>query len=158
MGRHPEASGSSVPAWPARLQENSRLIAPTTCVDVMPIGLSTTIQPWTSRFSRRNCCLDFFPGDGPATSPSRGEATASAARDSLLIAVLALEVALDRRCSQQLLDPFRFVESLVGAESNLGSKFQVDVVCDLAAQIALVAVQRLDHLFDVAAAERHHVD
>ena len=39
-------------------------------------------------------------GDGPVTSPSRGEATASGARVSSLIAILALEVALDRRCSQ----------------------------------------------------------
>src|SRR5882757_9190542 len=100
IGRQPEASGSSVPACPARLQENSRLIAPTTCVDVMPTGLSTTIQPCTSRFSRRNCCLDFFCDGGCESSAATGEATASASRDSLLIAVLALEVALDRRCSQ----------------------------------------------------------
>src|SRR5712671_2435501 len=61
IGRQPEASGSSVPACPARLHENSRLMAPTACVEVMPIALSSTIQPCTSRFSRRNCCFPFFP-------------------------------------------------------------------------------------------------
>src|SRR5882672_3330707 len=61
IGRQPEASGSSVPACPARLHENSRLMAPTACVEVMPTALSSTIQPCTSRFSRRNCCFDFFP-------------------------------------------------------------------------------------------------
>ncbi len=39
--------------------------------------------------------------------------------------VLAAQVALDDRRSQKLLDPFRFVESLVDAKSDLGRKFQV---------------------------------
>ena len=52
IGRQPEASGSSVPAWPARLAENKRLITATACVEVMPIGLSSTTQPCTSRFAR----------------------------------------------------------------------------------------------------------
>src|SRR5205085_2567239 len=96
-------------------------------------------------FSRRNCCLDFFGDGGCGSSAATGEATASAARDSSLIAVLALEVTLDRWRSQQLLDPFRFVEPFVGAESNVRREFQVDVVRDLAAQVALVALQRLEH-------------
>jgi hypothetical protein len=37
--------------------------------------------------------------------------------------LVALEVALDCRRSQKLLDPFRFVESFVNAEANFGSKF-----------------------------------
>src|SRR5690349_13134832 len=129
IGRQPEASGSSVPAWPARLHWNSRLIAPTAWVEVMPTGLSSTIQPCTSRLMRRNCCcLNFCSGgrrvsslppcggglgrrvcrgfgvelDSPA-SPSGGEAREFAPRDSLFIVVLALEVALDCRRSQKLL-------------------------------------------------------
>src|SRR5580658_2789849 len=49
IGRQPDASGSSVPAWPARLAENKRLITATAWVEVMPTGLSSTTQPWTSR-------------------------------------------------------------------------------------------------------------
>src|SRR5215212_9417713 len=64
IGRQPEASGSSVPACPARLHENSRLMAPTACVEVMPTALSSTIQPCTSCFGRRNCCVFFFPSPG----------------------------------------------------------------------------------------------
>jgi hypothetical protein len=56
-GSAPEASGSSVPAWPARLALNSRLMMLTAWVEVMPIGLSSTTQPWTSRLSRLNCFL-----------------------------------------------------------------------------------------------------
>jgi hypothetical protein len=53
----------------------------------------------------------------------RGETREFAARDSSLIVILALEVALDRRRSQKFLDPFRFVESFVNAEANFRSKF-----------------------------------
>src|ERR1700712_1183031 len=52
IGRPPEASGSSVPAWPARLAWNSRFTTATAWVEVMPTGLSSTTQPWTSRLSR----------------------------------------------------------------------------------------------------------
>src|SRR5258706_15803889 len=74
IGRQPEASGSSVPACPARLHENSRLMALTACVEVMPTALSSTIQPCTSRFSRRNCCFPFpcFAGSLSLPSPACG--------------------------------------------------------------------------------------
>ena len=72
--------------------------------------------------------------------------------------VLLLEIALDLRRSQKLLDPFRFVESLVDAEADVGCEFQVDVARDLAAQEALVALERREHRVRVASAERHHVD
>ena len=39
-----------MPAWPARLAENSRFTTPTAWVEVMPTGLSSTTQPCTSRF------------------------------------------------------------------------------------------------------------
>src|SRR5205085_10379575 len=68
------------------------------------------------------------------------------------------EVALDRRRSQKLLDPFRFRESLVDSETNLRSKFQVNVPRDFAAQKFLVALERGQYRLRVAAAERHDVD
>jgi hypothetical protein len=55
IGKAPEASGSSVPAWPARLALNKRLMTLTAWVDVIPTGLSSTIQPCTSRLSRFFC-------------------------------------------------------------------------------------------------------
>ena len=71
----------------------------------------------------------------------------------------AFEIALHHRCSQKLLDPFRFVESLVDAEANLGRKFQVNAPRDLAAHIASCCVPSASSTaFDVAAAERHDID
>ena len=58
---------------------------------------------------------------------------------------LLVEIAPDRRRSQKLLDPFRFVESFVDAEANVRSEFQVNAMRDLAAQEALVALERRDH-------------
>src|SRR5580704_13625041 len=60
IGRQPEASGSSVPACPARLAANSRLTTLTACVDVMPTGLTSTSQPFTSRFGRLIVCVCWF--------------------------------------------------------------------------------------------------
>src|SRR6185437_14783213 len=42
----PEASGSSVPAWPVLAGRTSRLTTSTACREVMPLGLSRTISPW----------------------------------------------------------------------------------------------------------------
>src|SRR3954465_247306 len=53
MGRMPDASGSSVPAWPAFLALSARLTTATAWVEVMPTPLSSTIQPLTSRFLGR---------------------------------------------------------------------------------------------------------
>ena len=72
--------------------------------------------------------------------------------------IFRFEIATDFRCSQYLLDPFRFVESLVGAKTNLRCEFQVNAMRDLAAQEFLVALERRDNLLLVLAAERHHVD
>src|SRR5207253_4990274 len=71
---------------------------------------------------------------------------------------LLVEVPLDLRCSQKLLDPFRFVESLVDAESNLRCELEVNAPRDLAAQEFLVALECAEHFALVASAERHHVD
>src|SRR5262245_15776783 len=142
IGRTPVASGSSVPAWPAFLAANARLTTETACVDVRPIGLSSTSQPSTSRFSRRRCAGGAFNEVG----------------ESVIAVFTVLQIALDRRRSQKLLDPFRFVESLVEPEANVGSKFQVNAPGDLAAQVSLVAIERGQDLLLVTPAERHHVD
>src|SRR5215470_16872260 len=104
MGSTPVASGSSVPACPAFLAANARLTTDTAWVDVMPIGLSSTTQPSTLRFSRLGGC-------GCALSVA------------LLIVIRPIEIALDRRRSQKLLDSFRLVESLIDAEADVRSKF-----------------------------------
>ena len=39
-----------------------------------------------------------------------------------------------------------------------GANFRFDAMCDLAAQVALVALERGEHVVLVGAAERHHVD
>jgi hypothetical protein len=132
----------------------------TAWVDVMPTGLSSTTQPWTSRFFifLAACREDSAaPGRPRFGAPNR-------IVDNVLVAVDIIRPfspsrsRLHRRRSQKLLDPFRFVESLVDAEANFGRKFQVNAPRDLAAHIALVALERGDHFFDVAAAERHHID
>src|SRR5262245_3943007 len=147
IGRPPDASGSSVPAWPARLATNSRLITDTAWVEVMPTGLSSTTQPCTSRFSRLSC------------PPPRGGAGASpVVVNSFILAGLLLEVAANLRCSQKLLDSFGFVESLVDSEANVRCKFQINVARNLAAQEAFVALERRQHLGAVAPAKRHYVD
>src|SRR6218665_4038507 len=53
IGSRPDASGSSVPAWPAFLAEKARFTTLTEWVEVMPMGFSSTTQPWTSRFFGR---------------------------------------------------------------------------------------------------------
>src|SRR5215471_8701014 len=145
-GRQPEASGSSVPAWPARLALNRRLITDTAWVEVMPTGLSSTTQPCTSCFSRLRC---------PLPSPACG---GGAGRGPVSFIIAALQITLHPRGMQQLLDALGLVEPLVDAEADVRREFEVHPMGDLAAQIALVALERLDHRLLVAAAERHHVD
>src|ERR1051325_11720579 len=147
IGRQPEASGSSVPAWPARLALNRRLITDTACVEVMPTGLSRTTQPSTSGFSRLRCLTPACPC---GAEPGRGPVS--------FIIVAALKVAVHLRSVQQLLDALGLAEPLVDAEADVGREFQVHAMCDLAAQEALVALERVDHRLIVAAAERHDVD
>src|SRR5215218_4411582 len=142
IGRTPVASGSSVPAWPAFLAAKARLTIETACVEVMLIGLSRTTQPSTLRFSRRRCAGGAF----------------DEARESVIAVFALVQVASDRGCSQKLLDPFRFVESLVEPEANVRSKFQVNAPGDFSAEIFLVAIERSQHLLLVAPAERNDVD
>src|SRR4051812_16094604 len=143
MGRTPVASGSSVPAWPAFLAEKARLTTDTAWVDVMPIGLSRTIQPSTFRFSRFRCGLSCtFVGWLTGAS---------------LVFAGAFEIALDRRRAQQLFDPLRFVEPLVEAEMDIGREFEIHPAGNLTAQEFSVAVQRRKNLLLVTASQRHHV-
>src|SRR5215472_7704232 len=108
IGRQPEASGSSVPACPARLALNRRLITDTACVEVMPTGLSSTTQPCTSCFSRLRCFASAACGGASGRGPV-----------SLVIAG-PFQVALHPRPVQELLDPLRLVEALVDAEADVG--------------------------------------
>src|SRR5215472_6231930 len=147
IGRQPEASGSSVPACPARLALNRRLITDTACVEVMPTGLSSTTQPCTSCFSRLRCC---FPSPACGGGPGRGPVS--------FIFVATLQIALHPRGMQQFLDALGLLEPLVEAEADVRREFHVDAMRDLAAQEALVALERVEHRLLVAAAERHHVD
>src|SRR5262249_17019371 len=144
MGSTPVASGSRVPAWPAFLAEKARLTTDTAWVDVMPIGLSSTSQPSTLRFSR-------LRGGLPGTCV--GSLTVAS-----IVFAGALEIAPDRGRSQKLLDSFRFVESLVEAEGNVRCKFQVNAAGNLAAQEAPVAIESFQHRLLVSAAQRHHVN
>src|SRR5690349_16047003 len=130
IGRQPEASGSSVPAWPARLALNRRLITDTAWVDVMPTGLSSTTQPWTSNFSRLRCC---FASPACAGGWARGPVS--------FIVIGPLEIPLHPLGVQQLLDALGLAEPLVDAEADVGGEFQVDAMSDLAAQVALVALE-----------------
>src|SRR5579871_2678106 len=152
IGRQPEASGSSVPAWPARLARNRRLITDTAWVDVMPTGLSSTTQPCTSNFSRLRC---FPPSPACGGGPGRGPVSFIVVGP---LFVAGLEAALHARGVQQLLDARGLLEPLVDAEADVGRELHVDAMGDLAAQVALVALERLDHRLLVAPAERHHVD
>ena len=158
IGRQPEASGSSVPAWPARLAANSRLIGadrvrrghadrlvehdPAVHVALLALALlrlAVLLRRWLHGVGAGRSEL-IRVVDRHHSSSSR------------------FEVALYRRCSQKLLDPFRFVESFVDAEADVRREFQVNAMRDLAAQESLVALERLEHVLDVLAAERHHVD
>ena len=56
----------------------------------------------------------------------------------------------DLRARQQRIDAARLLEGLVTAEADVGRKLEIDRVRDLAADEALMAVQRLDHRLGVA--------
>src|SRR5215831_3027426 len=120
IGRQPEASGSSVPACPARLALNRRLITDTACVEVMPTGLSSTTQPCTSCFSRLRC---------PFVSPACG---GGPGRGPVSFIFATLQITLHPRRMQQLLDAFGFLEPLVDAEADVRREFHVDPMGDLA--------------------------
>src|SRR5581483_9909919 len=94
----------------------------TACVEVMPVGLSSTTQPCTSRLSRLNC-LRF----GAASAASL---------------IVNCQVARDRRRAQQLVDTLSLLETVVNAKANVRRKFQIDAARDLGAQALLVAFER----------------
>src|SRR5580700_11760903 len=102
----------------------------------------------------RGCLAFLFSWQPPRMVPRRAIRVQSPAS----FVLVAVEVAPDRRRSQKLLDPFRFVESLVNVEPNFGSKFQVNAPRDLATYKTFVTIERFNHSFDIASAERHHVN
>src|SRR5262245_4405184 len=112
----------------------------------MPTGLSSRSQPCTSRFSRLRC-----------RSPASGDGGVTLMRSFIPITLL-VQIALDRRRSQKLLDPFCLVESLVDSKANLRCELEVNAPRDLAAHEFLVALERGDHLGLIAPAERHDID
>src|SRR6185503_1544880 len=130
MGSTPVASGSRVPAWPALRASNSRRTALTACVDVMPAGLSSTSQPWIA--------LPFL-------------------RRAMACSGL-LQVLRHLRRAEYLVDAPCLVEGLVGREADVGCELEVYGMRNLAADVALVALERRQHGPHVLAAERHHVD
>src|SRR5262249_7691413 len=112
----------------------------TACDEEMPTGVSTIAQRWSPCYSRLR-------------APSRASQTAS-----MLVIGASGEAALDRRRAPQLLDPLGFPEPLVDAEADVGRELEVHLPGDHAAHVALVAIERREHLRLVAPAERHHVD
>src|SRR5688572_24176959 len=110
IGRQPEASGSSVPAWPARLAANSRFTTATAWVEVIPTGLSSTVQPCTSRLSCV-CCFSF-----PSPASGRGEEKRVG---SFIFAVVLVQVAPHRRRPQQLVNALGLIEALVQHEADV---------------------------------------
>ena len=157
IGSAPEASGSSVPAWPARLAVNSRLMTLTAWVEVMPTGLSSTTQPCTSRLSRLNCCLRCFGVPRLASVARSGESgwrlgvdtrlrespqTSSFDRSLVVVICSRSRCTAGERSSLSMRSAS--VEAVVDAEADVGREFQIDAVRDLGAQEFLVALERGD--------------
>src|ERR671914_76423 len=119
IGRMPEASGSSVPAWPAFLALSVRFTTATAWVEVMPTGLSSTIQPCTSRFLGRG-------------SRAGGRSVTGSFIQALVIRLC--DVPLNLLSTQQRVDASRLVEGLVAQEAQVGRELEVDPVRHLGAQ------------------------
>src|SRR6478735_6336022 len=110
----PEASGSRVPAWPAFLALSRRLRADTARVEVMPTGLSSTIQPCTSTRLRRGAFM----------------------RSRVVVVVVprgGVEIAAHLRRAEQRLDAGHLVQPVVEAEAHVRRELQVHLVGDLGA-------------------------
>ena len=69
-----------------------------------------------------------------------------------------LQIALDLRRTQQLVDAFGLRESVVDAKADVRRELQVDAMGNLSPQIFLVSLKCGDHLIGIAAAHRHHVN
>src|SRR5579872_74366 len=145
IGRTPEASGSSVPAWPAFLALNSQRNCETACVEVTPTGLSRQTQPLTSTREERRCPR------GLASSPVarvRGSC-------SIIILVRNFKITRDARRMEKLVDPRLRIIAIVEDEAQIGRKFQIDAMRDLSPQRLLIALQRRERRLPRLAAERH---
>src|SRR5688572_33344417 len=111
----PEASGSSVPACPAFCASKIRFTMLTAWVEVRSTGLSRISQPSTF--------CPFLRLIVPA-----------------LRIVVLLKIADDGGIVQQLLDPARLFERLVGAEAQGWRELHLHRATELAAEIAGGAV------------------
>src|SRR4051794_22201051 len=93
-------------------------------------------------------CFETPPSEAPQHEVGRDRADAR--RSLFFVARLRFEIAPNLGRSQNLLDPFRFIESLVESEANVRSEFQVNAACDLAAKKLLIALERFEHRLCVA--------
>src|SRR5580704_8236759 len=128
----PVAMGSSVPACPALRASNTRFTTPTTSVDVMPAGLSTTTQPWTG--------LPLF----------------------LAIAALFLighiQITLDPCRFEDGLDLLRFGEGGVLFEPQVWRKFERDHPAHYSTDVPAMPVEGVDHVARILPTERFAID
>ena len=127
----------------------------------MPTGLSSTTQPCTSRFSRRELLRLFLLAGPVARLPRRrgefGERSANRLASSLVL--LALEVALDLRV-------FAIIFSIRSASSNRsstrnrmsGANFRLTRRAISPRRNRLLRSSASSTVLDVRAAERHDVD
>src|SRR5262245_54904427 len=76
-------------------------------------------------------------------------------RSLALLAVI--QIALDVRRAQQLVDALGFGKAIVDAKTDIGCKLQVDAVGDLGPQIFLMSFEGGHNLFGIAAAHRHDI-
>src|SRR5262249_14691493 len=118
IGNRPEASGSSVPACPARFPGTG--VSPRS-----PHGSSSCLPVCRARPSRARRASRAWASAAGSASQRRALST--------VVIRLVVEVALDRGRSQQLLDSLGFIEALVESEPDVGGKFQVDAPRNLAA-------------------------
>src|SRR5690606_14979411 len=136
----PEASGSSVPAWPAFCALKSHLILATASVEPKSKGLSRISQPETGRpLGLRGLDICIL---------------------KLLVfgAVVGSEIPCNFRRTQELVDLLIIVEARIVAEPHVGHVLHLPKLrAKTAPDEFRIPVQRLDHRVMVLDAERRHV-
>src|SRR5262249_26871896 len=70
---------------------------------------------------------------------------------------LLLQVLSHLCARQQSADAIGLIEGLVGKEADVGRKFEVDRAGDLAADVALMVLERRQHGPDILPAQRHDI-
>src|SRR5690606_4285573 len=135
----PEASGSSVPAWPHFCALNSHLILETASVEPKSTGLSRISQPETARplglrgLDMRSLRLFF-------------------------VFVCLVEVAHDLGRTQQIVDLLVVVEAGVVAETHFRHVFHLPQLSGKPATNELrIAIERVDNSLVIRQAERRDI-